>query len=117
MYCFYIIGDPTKTRVKFKCRETCAKYLPRLCGGETVSPSVVPSVSESVSMPPSSSPTRGCVDDDSFEFEIASGEMKDCTWLGESEGRIDAYCESKIVGTSSCSIIVLQISFSMPFCS
>ena len=96
--CYCIADDPTKTRVKFKCRETCYKYLPRLCGGETLSPSIAPSSSESVSMVPSSTPTEWCVDDDLFEFEIVTGEMKDCEWLSESDENIDAYCDTKIIG-------------------
>ena len=57
--CYYIylinIGDPTKTKVKFKCRDTCSKWLPRLCGGETSSPSITLSMKEPVPTAPSSS--------------------------------------------------------------
>ena len=84
--------------MKFKCRETCAKYLPRLCDAESASPSVAPTSFGSISIPPSSSPTEFCVDDESFEFEIVTGEMKDCYWLSESEERIGTYCNTKIVG-------------------
>ena len=83
--------------MKFKCRETCSKFLPRLCG-ETPFPSITPSESESISMVPSLSPSLGCVDLETFEFEIVTGEMKDCAWLQESEERIRAYCNTKIVG-------------------
>ena len=55
---------------------------------------MVPSVSESMSS------ISECVDDDSFEFEIITGEMKDCSWLGENEDRETAYCDTKIVGAS-----------------
>ena len=112
MLYYHEIGGPTKVKVKFICRQSCSKYLPKLCGGDTPSPSVAPSNSEvsmapsltlssspsiapsksdSESMPPSSAPTLVCADDDTFEFQIITGETKDCEWISESVDRIDAY--------------------------
>ena len=64
----------------------------------TSDPSNVPSIDESDI--PSSTPSLGCVDDETFEFETVTGEMEDCAWLSESEERIDTYCNTKIVGMS-----------------
>ena len=101
-YLVCVIGGPTKVKVKFKCRQSCSKYLPKLCGDDTLSssvaPSVAPSKNESESNSPSSTPALVCVDDDTFEFQIITGETKDCEWISESVERIDAYCDTKIVG-------------------
>ena len=100
--------------MKFKCRETCAKYLPKLCGGETSFPSIAPTSFGSISMTSSSSPTEFCVDDDSFEFEIVTGEMKDCEWLSESDERINTYCNTKIVGKLFLLLEIYQMIHVLP---
>ena len=93
-------------------------FLPRLCGGvfelpttaPSGTPSVTPSERGSISMMPSSAPSSlGCVDLEDFEFEIKSGEMKDCAWLSGSEDRIGSYCNTKIKGMSTFSVVVFHI--------
>ena len=34
-------------------------------------------------------------------FEIITGEMKDCVWLGQSDDRILEYCDEKVVDDPS----------------
>ena len=94
--------------VKFKCRDTCSKYLPRLCSGEPISPTSIPTMNESLSTAPSVTPSIFyCYDDPTFLFEIVSeenveiAEVKDCAWLANSEDHILEYCDEKVVGDQS----------------
>merc|ERR1712241_1062419 len=56
------IGDPTKTKIKFMCRDTCRQFLPNRCESSS-NPSTPPSEEPSMSLtlnpstPPSEEPS------------------------------------------------------------